>query len=95
MTTTTSLGTILESILTVVKNDALKTALPVVSTLLSNVMNNTDPLNLTAQAAAFQVNLLAAVPNLEQAVVKDIAVIVQAQVAALAASAATPAAPAT
>jgi hypothetical protein len=82
----TSIGTVVSAILTVVKNNALAAALAPLNTLLTNVQQNADPVNLAAQAAAFQVNLLAAVPNLEQATVKDVAAIVQAEVNALAAS---------
>jgi hypothetical protein len=82
----TSIGAVLSSILQVVKDNSLAAALGPVNALLTSVQQNPDPVNLAAQAAAFQVNLLAAVPNLEQATVKDVAAIVQQQVNALAAS---------
>ena len=82
----TSIGTVVSAILSVVKNNTLAAALAPLNTLLTNVQQNADPVNLAAQAAAFQVNLLAAVPNLEQATVKDVAAIVQAEVNALAAT---------
>lgn len=82
----TSIGSVLSSILEVVKDNSLAAALGPVNALLTSVQQNADPLNLAAQAAAFQVNLLAAVPNLQQATVKDVAAIVQQQVNALATS---------
>ena len=42
---------------------------------------------MTAQVALLQVQLLAALPNLEMAVIKDVAALVQAEVATLAAQA--------
>ncbi len=82
----TSIGTVLSTILQVVKDNTLAAALGPVNSLLTSVQTNADPVNLAAQAAAFQVNLLVAVPDLEQATVKDVAAIVQQQVNALAAS---------
>jgi hypothetical protein len=82
----TSIGTVLRAILTVARNNAVAAALAPVNTLLTSVQQNADPVNVVAQVAAFQVNLLAAVPNLEQATVKDVASIVQQEVNALAAS---------
>jgi hypothetical protein len=80
---TTSLGTLVQSILDAVKNDALKDGLPVVNNFLQSIIANSSVSNIAAQAAALQVNLLAALPNFESDLAKDVAVIVQNAVNAL------------
>lgn len=87
VTTTSTLGTLIQSILTAVKNDAIAAALPVINTFFQAVIANPSPANVTAQVALLQVQLLAALPNLEMAVIKDVAALVQAEVATLAAQA--------
>lgn len=81
--TTTSLGTFIQAALDIVKNDALKTALPVITGFFQNISANPSVSNLTAQLAALEVDLLAALPNLEQAVVKDLAALIQQEVTTL------------
>lgn len=85
-TTTTVLGNAVQTLLTVVKNDALSTALPVLVSFLQNIQNNASTSNLAAQVAALEVNLLAALPNLENSVVKDLAALVQQELSALTAT---------
>jgi hypothetical protein len=85
--TTTSLGTLIQSAITIVKDDALSTTMPVITAFFQNISSNPSTSNLTAQLAALEVDLLAALPNLEQAVVKDLAALIQQEVTALAASA--------
>lgn len=87
----TSIGSVLNSILQVVKDNSLVAALGPVNSLLTSVQQDADPINLVAQAATFQVNLLAALPSLEQAIIKDVAAIVQREANTLAASLAQPA----
>jgi len=79
-------GSLLSAILSAVKNDALKLALPIVSAFFTNIAANPDRLNILAQLAALQVNLLAALPNIEAALVKDIAAMLQAEIATLTAT---------
>ena len=89
-TSVTPLGTLIESIITVVKTDAVATGLPVVNNFFQSVAANPSTSNVAAQLAALDVNLLAAVPNLEAAVTKDIAALLQTEVQALAAQTEAP-----
>lgn len=75
-----NLGALLQQILTAVKNDALKTALPIINNFFQSVSANPSQSNIVAQLAALQVNLLAAIPNLEESVAKDVATIMQTEV---------------
>lgn len=77
---TTSLGTLLGSAVDIVKNDAIKSALPVVQQFLNSIIANPSEANILAQAGAFQVNLLAALPNLEAALASDLAKFIQVQI---------------
>lgn len=79
----TSFGAALSAILSVLKTDTLKSALPLINTFLSNVIANPSQINIVAQASALQVNLIAALPTLESNVASDVAKILQAQIAAL------------
>ncbi len=79
----TSFGAALSAILSVLKTDTLKAALPLINTFLSNVIANPSQINIVAQASALQVNLIAALPSLESNVASDVAKILQAQIAAL------------
>lgn len=87
--TTTSLGTLIQEAIAAAKNDAIKVGLPVLGSFFTNIGSNPSVANVTVQLAALQVNLLAALPNLEQAVIKDIAALLQAEITSLASSATT------
>ena len=87
--TTTSLGAIAQQIIAAAKNDALKVGLPVVQAFLNDIIANPSQSNIVAQAAALEVNLLAALPNFEAALAKDLASIIQTEVNALVAAPAT------
>ena len=81
--TSTPIGSFLQAVISIVQGDATKTALPVLLNFLTNISSITSSVNLAAQLAALQVNLLAALPNIEQAVIKDIAAILEADLQAL------------
>jgi len=93
MATATSLGGFLQAILNAVKGDVLKDGLPAINAFFTSIVNNPSQANILAQVAAVQVNLLAALPNLQMDVTKDLASIVQNEVNALLASTAAPAKP--
>lgn len=87
MSTSTSIGTLLTAIVSAVKNDAIKTELPVINTFFQNLQANASQANVVAQLASLQVNLLASGPNVEQALIKDVAALLEQETAALAAAA--------
>ena len=87
MSTTTTFGTLLSAIVQAVKNDAIKTELPILTTFFQSLENNSSQENVVAQLAALEVSVLASGPNVEQAIVKDIATLLQQETATLAASA--------
>jgi hypothetical protein len=83
MATTSNVGQFLEAALTAVENDALKDILPAVASFLNSVVANSSALNIAAQFSLLQVALLAALPTFGQDVAKDIAALLQAQIAKL------------
>lgn len=76
-------GDFLQAVLQIIENDALKQLLPLLTSFLTNVGSNPSQMNIMAQLASLEVQALAALPNLEAAVVKDLAALIQAQVAKL------------
>jgi hypothetical protein len=90
---TTSLGSLLNNILTVVKDDTITGTLPAVNAFLQSVQANSSVENTTAQLLAFMVQLPATAPNVEAAIIKDVAGILQAEIDALAAQATAATAP--
>lgn len=88
-TTTTPIGQLLQAIFNVAKNDLIKDALPALNKFFQSVAATPGTLNLAVQLAALQVDLLAAIPKLESDVVKDISVLIQADLQTLTASAAS------
>ena len=85
-TTTSTFGALFQSIINAVKGDIIKDALPVLNNFFQSITSNPSQANIIAQALALQVNLLAALPNLESDVAKDIAQILQAEFAQLTAA---------
>lgn len=79
-----NIGALLQQILTAVKNDAIKTALPILNAFFQNISSNPSQMNIAAQLASLEVQLLAALPNLEAAVAKDVAALVQQEINTLA-----------
>jgi hypothetical protein len=89
--TTLALGTFLQSLITIVKTDALKDGLPIISAFFANISANPTQANIVAQLAVLEVSLMAALPNLESDIIKDLVALLQQQAAALTASIAIPA----
>lgn len=80
---TFSIAAFLTQLIAIAKDDTLKIALPIIATFISNVAENTSGVNIVAQLGALQAELAAALPNDEQAIVKDVSTILQAEVTAL------------
>ncbi len=85
-----SLGSLFRSILDAVKNEALKIVLPLVQKFLADVAANPTQLNIVAKLGQLQVDLLAALPDLESSLAKDLSVILNNEIAALVAQQAQP-----
>jgi hypothetical protein len=81
---TTDFGTILKSLITIAKNDAIKDILPVLLAFGNNIASDTSELNIAAQLLKLQTDLLAAAPGLIKDEVKDINALLQADLQALA-----------
>ena len=79
----------MQGIIAIAKTDSLKVALPVINGFLGQLVANPSVSNVAMQAAAFQVNIMAALPNLESDAIHDLAALVQTQVNTLAASVAS------
>jgi hypothetical protein len=90
---TSSISAFVQAAITIVKDDALTGALPVLNGFFTNIQANPSTANLTAQSAALEVALLAALPNIEGQVIKDMAALVQSQIDALIAQNVTPVEP--
>jgi hypothetical protein len=82
--TTTSFGTLLQTLITIATTDALKVELPIISAFLANISNNTSSINIVAQLTALLVEVEASLPTVEQDIVKDVTAILQQEVNALA-----------
>lgn len=76
-----NVGDALKSLLELVKNDALKGALPALAAFFTNVAGNPSAMNLTVQLAKLQVDLLAALPTVEKDLFIAIAQMINEQVA--------------
>lgn len=73
----------LQQLISLAKTDALKAALPALATFLSNIAANPSGWNITAQLAKLQVDLITALPQIEQDLLKQIAALIQAEAQAL------------
>lgn len=90
-----TLSTIAADIITVFKNDELKTVAPMLGNFLNSIAANPTALNIAAQAALLNSQVIAAQTDIGQDVLKSLASLVNTQVQALVAAqapAATPAA---
>jgi hypothetical protein len=83
-----SLGDALKSLVDLVKNDALKAALPPLAAFFTDVANNPSAVNVAVELAKLQVNLLAALPAVEKDVLTNIATMINNQLATATAPAA-------
>lgn len=73
-----------KQLLTLIKNDALKAALPPLATFFTNVSGNPSAMNLTVQLAKLQIDLLTALPTVEKDLFQAIATEINAQLSHLA-----------
>ena len=87
-----NLSQIFQSVLAIVKADAAKTILPALAAFFTSVAANPSALNFAAALAKLNVDVLAALPGIEQDALTTIAGILNQEVQALATSAAPPAA---
>lgn len=76
-----NVGDALKSLLELIKNDALKGALPALAAFFTNVAAAPTALNITVQLAKLQVDLLAALPTIEKDLFTAIAQMINEQVA--------------
>lgn len=76
-----NVGDALKSLLDLVKNDALKAALPPLAVFFTNVAAAPTALNITVQLAKLQIDLLSALPTIEKDLFTAIAGLINEQVA--------------
>lgn len=74
---------ILTELLTLVKTDAAKDVLPLLSTFLTSIAANPSQVNFVAQLAKFEVDFLAVLPSIGQDVVKDLIGLINTEAQAL------------
>lgn len=63
----------LQTLVTQVGKDELTIVLPIADGYFTNIAANPDPVNVEAQSLKLEVDVLAALPNMEAAAAKDIA----------------------
>lgn len=73
----------LKHLLALIKNDALKAALPPLAAFFTNVAGNPSALNVTLQLAKLQVDLLTALPSVEKDLFMTIAAEINSQLSHL------------
>ena len=78
-----NLSQVISQLLAIVKADAAKTVLPLLAAFFSSVAGNPTAINLAAQLAKLEVDLLAALPALEQEALKELATLVSVELQAL------------
>lgn len=74
-----NLGQILEQLIAIAKADAAKAALPLLATFFSSIASNPTTINVTVQLAQLQVGLIAALPTIEQDLLKQIAALLNTE----------------
>ena len=72
-----NISQVLEQLIALAKTDALKAALPALATFLTSISTNPTAINIVAQLAKLQVDLIGALPGIEQDVLKQIATTIQ------------------
>lgn len=63
---------LIKAIIAAVKDDAKKVALPIVQQYFSDLASNSTQANVVAKTGKLLVDLQAAIPDLESAVIKDL-----------------------
>lgn len=84
------IGTFFALVLSQVEADSVKTLLPIIDSVATNILANPSPSNVFAQKAVFLAQLAAALPNLYAAVIPDLVADIKSSVDAFAASLAAP-----
>jgi hypothetical protein len=84
-----NIGQALDAIWTVAKTDELQVVVPAVVKFLTSVANNPTAINAVASFAQLQVTVLASQPNIEQAVLLQMATTLSSAASSLLAPAAT------
>ena len=70
---------ILQQLIAIAKMDAAKAALPAIAAFFNNIASNPTAVNVTVQLAELQVALIAAVPGIEQDLLKQIATVISTE----------------
>jgi len=86
-----NIAQILSQLIAVAKTNINKAALPLIAAFFSNIAANPTALNITAQLTKLEVDLLAALPGIEQGLLAQLAALVNTQMQTLLSTAAAPA----
>jgi len=78
-----NISALLTSLIALVKADANKAALPAIATFFTNIASNPSSINIVAQLAKLEVDLIAALPGIEQAVLQQLATTLNTEAQAL------------
>lgn len=78
-----NISQIVSQLIAVAKADAAKTILPLLAAFFTSIATNPTAINVTAQVAKLQVDLIAALPSIELDVLKQLASILNAEAQAL------------
>ena len=78
-----SIGTLLQQVLTLVKTDALKSALPVIQGFLGSIIADPSQLNIIARFNQLNIDLMATLPSTMDQFAKDLATLLQSEIAKL------------
>lgn len=79
----TAVSDALSALVALVKNDALKAALPPLAAFFTNVSGNPSGINVAVQLTKLQVDVLAALPAVEKDLLTHIATLINDQLTAL------------
>ena len=86
-----NIAQIIGQLIALAKTDVNKAALPLIAAFFSNIASNPTAMNITAQLTKLEVDLLAALPGIEQGLLAQLAALVNTQVQSLLTTAAAPA----
>ena len=73
----------IQQLIALAKADALKVALPALATFLTSIAANPSAINIVAQLAKLEVDLIAAAPGIEQSILGQLAATLHAEAQAL------------
>lgn len=86
-----NIAQILQQLIAIAKTDLNKAALPLIAAFFTNIAANPTALNITAQLTKLEVDLLAALPGIEQGLLAQLAALVNTQMQQVLTTAAAPA----